>query len=282
MRILRITSVILSLILAICLLSCAGGNQNNDADAPGAENNREDTTGAEIKLPDRVLLSKTVNDGSGNEYEKEVYEYDTLGNVKSLTVYTGGVKTSTTVYTYDNANRCSSITVTDHSDGDSSVEYSYIYEKNGNYVCQGPDSSTSYTVDAANGGFVAKETYPDNENFLVWEHSFDPKTLKITNETYYLINSYDQLSRSVTYKYDEYGEMSEKTEEYKNGNTSTTVYINQYDNGKLTLQSAYVDSTPHHSVMYEYNDRGELVKETLILASGLPASQTVYVYGDFQ
>lgn len=262
----------LAAILIIVLLFSAACSGKGEASS---------SSPSEIKIPERVLLSKTVTDSSGNEFKKEVYEYNEHGSVSLLTAYHNGDKLSTTEYSYDSRNRCVSETVTNHFDNDAIESYGYIYEENGNYIYQGPDFVSSYTVDSATGGYVVKETHNDGEYFIVWENSFDPTTKKLTNETYYTPNSYDEVSYFIDYKYDEYGELCEAAKVFKNGDIIKTTYVNQYDNGKLILQAVYENDAPHHSLAFEYNELGELVKETAILSSGILAYETVYEYGDF-
>lgn len=265
-------SAILLIALLFSFVACSGNGDRSDTDPSSPE----------ISIPDRVLLSKTSIDSSGNEYRKEVYEYNEYGSVKCLTIYHNGGKINTTEYTYDSRNRCLSKTVTDYNFNYDTVEnYSYIYEENGNYVCQGPDTVLSYTVDSVTGSYVVKETHHDSEYFLIWENSFDPITKKITNETYYTINSYDEVSYSIDYKYDEYGELCETIKTLKSGDVNKTVYLNQYDGGRLIHQAVYENDAPRHSLSFEYNDMGELAKETVTLASGILAYETVYEYGDF-
>ena len=217
----KLLSAILAAVLAVSLVGCGGGRDNNgggQTDNPQEETKKvvnpvrselyddQGTKLADIEYEydaDGNRLSNTTYwvESWGGGWDRDEYTYNSNGDMLTKTAsYSWSEGTSTMNYEYDADGKL----LKTYLEGDASMYTGYTYDENGHAVKRAmyySDGSENYPVELtcdregriiqekevweSNGWvFIYKTTYDENGNILKWEYSANGEVLLTHNYDY--------------------------------------------------------------------------------------------------
>ena len=293
----KIFAILLLTMMILSHAACAGdrglGNETTD------ELITSEQTTAQVLVPIRVLLKETTYGMDGNELNRREYEYDESGNLVVQTDYKAGEKEfcQTNAYNEQNLLIRTETVFDQYPEAGSSATYEYNAQGRLIKKCtfdyrDRPKNEIVYeydeqgrTVKVQDKNSIATYTYGENNSYIIleedikgaWsqknEHIYDAKG----NETNLRNYDGDVISTERIYEYDE-----------KNRPVKMIVYsygeersfsIWDYPDDYHAVWTAYREGEMVGTGTDEYNEFGELVKETSCNAAGLATQTIIYEYG---
>ena len=198
-----------------------------------------------------------VTDGNGSATS---YEYDGMGNVTTNIQQLNKDTSATTAYQYIGGSLLSS--VLDAEGGQSSYTYdkegnvTSITNPNGGITSFTYDSNGNVTSEKVKGGSTHSYTYTANNLLKEKENSKGQKTKYIYDKAGRIIKLTDEEG-TITYTYDENGNVLTVTEEKEDGRKA--VIKRTYD--KANRVTSYTDAEGNR-IGYTYNELGQLTALT--------------------
>ena len=205
------------------------GKTTKITDSSGnVQENEYDSKGNIISQTNNNILTKLFYDDNQNLIKQEITDY----NDKTSTVIT-------TRYQYDNFGN-----ITKYVDGDGIV-YDYVRDSRGNLKNYKVNNVNLISFDYDESGLVTKITELIDEttgNYKITEYLYDENQNKIQEKS---------GNRQVDYEYDEENRV---VKSYLNGNLETEIFYTDFTT-KIKQKNGL-------EVLYEYNNRFDLVKKT--------------------
>lgn len=203
------------------------------------------TSSEESKYDDEHLLEWTEYDGDGNVMNSSSSEYDGKGNeIKEIYVFTfeAGEEPFKSIYEYE------------YDDNDNMVRW-ISYEEDGitvygtyEYTYDGAGNATSETDYNADGSIsMTRKSEYNSDNKITKESTYDADGTEIMMEAY---------------EYDAEGNRTKWESNYYNLNSSS-LWEYEYDGeNRQTKQTGYKDGVMDSVKDLEYDDYGNMVRET--------------------